>query len=231
VSYSELPGAFAFQGIPHLYSAAEACIHEFHHNRLFCLEECEPILAGDALGTEDHAGYYSPWREGLRPLRGILHGAYVTAAQLRFWLAVARAPDTEGMLADFVTGQLIRQPVVVDLGLGQLERHARFTEERLYGAQRARPGNERRLAGSVSLGPRRCAAPGGRFGSAAATARGRCARHRASRDELAGFRRPGSAAPAALTRGPRPRADRERAGRADQRPVFGSIGGIAGRRC
>ena len=129
VSYSELPGAFAFQGIPHLYSAAEACIHEFHHNRLFCLEECEPILAGDALGTEDHAGYYSPWREGLRPLRGILHGAYVTAAQLRFWLAVARAPDTRDRLADFVAGQLIRQPVVIDLGLVQLERHARFTRE------------------------------------------------------------------------------------------------------
>jgi HEXXH motif-containing protein len=129
VSFSELPGAFAFQGIPHLYSAAEACIHEFHHNRLFCLEECQPILAGDALGTEDHAGYYSPWREGLRPLRGILHGAYVTAAQLRFWLAVAKAPDTRGLLADFVVGQVIRQPVVIDLGLGQLERHARFTPE------------------------------------------------------------------------------------------------------
>jgi HEXXH motif-containing protein len=129
VSYSELPGAFAFQGIPNLYSAAEACVHEFHHNRLFCLEESEPILAGDALGTEDHAGYYSPWREGLRPLRGILHGAYVTTAQLRFWLAVAQAPDTQGMLADFVAGQLIRQPIVIDLGLGQLERHARFTRQ------------------------------------------------------------------------------------------------------
>lgn len=127
VSYSELPGTFAFQGIPHAYGAAESCIHEFHHNRLFCIEECEPILAGGALGTEDDADYYSPWREGLRPLRGILHGVYVTVAQLRFWLAVARAPDTQGMLADFVAGQLIRQPVVVDLGLGQLERHARLT--------------------------------------------------------------------------------------------------------
>jgi hypothetical protein len=115
--------------LPASYSAAEACIHEFHHNRLFCLEECQPILAGDALGTEDDAGYYSPWREGLRPLRGVLHGAYVTAAQLRFWLAVAKAPDTRGLLAEFVVGQLIRQPVVVDLGLGQLERHARFTPE------------------------------------------------------------------------------------------------------
>jgi len=129
VSFSELPGAFAFQGIPNVYSAAEASIHEFHHNRLFCLEESTPILAGDALGTEDDARHYSPWREGLRPLRGVLHGAYVTAAQLRFWLAVAQAPDTKGMLADFVAGQLVRQTVVVDLGLGQLERHARFTPE------------------------------------------------------------------------------------------------------
>jgi HEXXH motif-containing protein len=129
VSYSELPGAFAFQGIPHAYSVAESSVHEFHHDRLFCLEECEPILMGESLGTEDHAGYYSPWRENLRPLRGVLHGAYVTAAQLRFWLAVAKAPDTKGTLADFVMAQLIRQPVVIDLALGQLERHARLTSE------------------------------------------------------------------------------------------------------
>jgi HEXXH motif-containing protein len=127
ISHSELPGAFAFQGIANPYSAAEASIHEFHHNRLFCLEECEPILVGDALGTEDHAGYYSPWREGLRPLRGILHGAYVSLAQLRFWIAVAQTPETGGLLAEFVTGQMIRQSLVVDLGLGQLERHAEFT--------------------------------------------------------------------------------------------------------
>jgi HEXXH motif-containing protein len=168
VSYSELPGAFAFQGIPHLYSAAEACIHEFHHNRLFCLEECEPILAGDALGTEDHAGYYSPWREGLRPLRGILHGAYVTAAQLRFWLAVAKAPDTQGMLADFVNGQLIRQPVVVDLGLGQLERHARFTPEGERLVAQLRSDLEELTAEAGRLGvpwdaETLALAPGGRF--------------------------------------------------------------------
>jgi HEXXH motif-containing protein len=129
VSFSELPGAFAFQGLPYPHSAAEACIHEFHHNRLFCLEECEPILAGDTLGTEDNANYYSPWREGLRPLRGVLHGTYVTAAQFRFWLAMERAPETRGTVADFVAAQIIRQSVVVDIGLGQLERYGRFTSE------------------------------------------------------------------------------------------------------
>jgi HEXXH motif-containing protein len=168
VSYSELPGAFSFRGMPHPFSAAEASIHEFHHNRLFCLEECEPILAGDALGTEDHAGYYSPWREGLRPLRGILHGAYVTAAQLRFWLAVAKAPDTQGMLADFVTGQLIRQPVVVDLGLGQLERHARFTPEGERLVAQLRSDLEELTAEAGRLGvpwdaETLALAPGGRF--------------------------------------------------------------------
>ena len=168
VSYSELPGAFAFQGIPNLYSSAEACVHEFHHNRLFCLEESEPILVGDALGTEDHAGFYSPWREGLRPLRGILHGAYVTAAQLRFWLAVARAPDTQGMLAEFVAGQLIRQPVVIDLGLGQLARHARFTPEgaRLVAQLRADVdalAEEARELGIPWDADAVALAPGGRF--------------------------------------------------------------------
>jgi HEXXH motif-containing protein len=125
VSYSELPGAFSFRGMPHPFSAAEASIHEFHHNRLFCLEERAPWLEGERLGTDDDAGFYSPWREELRPLRGILHGVYVTAAQLRFWLEVLGSAT--GGAARFVRGQLVRQPLMLELGLGQLERHGRFT--------------------------------------------------------------------------------------------------------
>jgi HEXXH motif-containing protein len=125
VSYSELPGAFSFRGIAHPYSAAEASIHEFHHNRLFRLEERGPWLEGERLGTDDDAGFYSPWREELRPLRGVLHGVYVTAAQLRFWLEFARSAT--GDAAHFARVQLVRQPLVIELGLGQLARHARFT--------------------------------------------------------------------------------------------------------
>jgi HEXXH motif-containing protein len=127
VSYSELPGGFAFRGIPHPHAAAEMCIHESHHNRLFCLEELEPILAGDDLGTEEGALFYSPWREDLRPLRGLFHAVYVNTPQTRFWLEVLRARDgDEGTLA-YAEDLLIRYPLMLEIGILQLERFAEFT--------------------------------------------------------------------------------------------------------
>jgi len=127
VSFSELPGSFAFRGVPNPYSAAEACIHEFHHNRLFCLEEFEPVLEGEDLGTDDDARFYSPWREGPRPLRGVFHAVYVTVAQVRFWIDVLRRGDADESVLGFATDQLIRHPLMLELGLLQLERFAHFT--------------------------------------------------------------------------------------------------------
>jgi len=127
VSYSELPGGFAFRGIPHAHVAAEMTIHETHHNRLFCLEEIEPILASDDLGAADDAAYYSPWREELRPLRGLFHAVYVYIPQTRFWVNVLRKREGDDVTLEYAKDVLVRYPLMLEIGIQQLERFARFT--------------------------------------------------------------------------------------------------------
>lgn len=127
VSYSDLPGAFAFRAVPNPYSAAEACIHEFHHNRLFALEAEEPLLAPAPGATDADAVYYSPWRDEPRPIRGLLHAVYVTLAQTELWLSVYADESTDEPVRRFATDQLVRHPLMIDLGMRQLERFAPFT--------------------------------------------------------------------------------------------------------
>jgi HEXXH motif-containing protein len=50
---------------------AEGILHECMHLQLTLIEEQTPLLATE---TERHL---SPWRQTLRPTRGILHGLYV----------------------------------------------------------------------------------------------------------------------------------------------------------
>lgn len=128
VSSSELGGAFAFRGVPNPFSAAEAMIHEFHHNRLFALEERETLFEGGALGHEDEALYYSPWRDEPRPLRGILHAIYVTTAQTRLWTEILRRGDAAPEVEAYARNELVRHPLILGIAIGQMDRHARFTE-------------------------------------------------------------------------------------------------------
>lgn len=128
VSSSELGGAFAFRGVPNPYSAAEAMIHEFHHNRLFALEEDGSLFEDGALGHEDEALYYSPWRDEPRPLRGILHAIYVTTAQTRLWIEIVRRGDVDPALEAYARNELVRHPLILEIAIGQMDRHARLTK-------------------------------------------------------------------------------------------------------
>lgn len=73
MSDSGLPGAImsTVDGPPVL---AESIVHEFRHNLLHQLERCYPLYADDSPRGAD---YYSPWRDDLRPLHGILHALFV----------------------------------------------------------------------------------------------------------------------------------------------------------
>ncbi len=127
VSYSELPGAFAVRGIPNPLVVGEPIVHEYHHNRLFCLEDLEPVLEGDALGTDDEALYYSPWRQDLRPVRGILHAVYVTIPQTRYWLGAYRSGATRAPERAVMLDAMARAVPSLVLGIDLLERFGRFT--------------------------------------------------------------------------------------------------------
>jgi HEXXH motif-containing protein len=127
ISSSELPGAFVCSVPCDVYELAATFIHEFHHNRLFYLEEqgsfFEP-LEEDAIEGEIH---YSPWRDTPRPLHGLLHALYVYIPVLRFWGALVRQQVLAGMQLAYAHDQLARIPFQLRIGVNQLRQHAKFT--------------------------------------------------------------------------------------------------------
>jgi HEXXH motif-containing protein len=124
-SHSDLPGFAILQGIPNAHHVAEMLLHELHHQRLFALEEGDPLLDTDR--DTDEARFYSPWRDDPRPLRGILHATYVHFPVTRFWIDVGTAselaPETRALARDRAARGLAQ----LGIGLHQLRRHAAWT--------------------------------------------------------------------------------------------------------
>jgi hypothetical protein len=127
ISSSELPGAFVCSVPCDSYELAATFIHEFHHNRLYYIEETGPffeLTENDEFEGENH---YSPWRETLRPLHGLLHALYVYLPVFRFWSAAVRESGLIGPRLAYAKDQLGRIPFQLRVGVNQLRRHAKFT--------------------------------------------------------------------------------------------------------
>ena len=77
-SSNELPGAFCLTAVKDHNLLTEQIVHECSHAFLFLLQELDPLLDisvhGDGWGEPLE---YSPWRDDLRPLNGLLHGLVV----------------------------------------------------------------------------------------------------------------------------------------------------------
>jgi len=129
VSHSELPGAYIVSMLDDPLIMADRCIHELHHNRLFCLEE-----KGGALFDEERqdsirdARFYSPWRDEPRPLHGLLHALYVFQPVWHFWRRVQEAGSAPELTLSFAEDQLQRIPQQLELAAAVLRRHGAFTE-------------------------------------------------------------------------------------------------------
>ncbi|MGK7939254.1 MAG: AMP-binding protein [Crocosphaera sp.] len=127
LSSSDFPGALICSVIDNPYRLADNFIHEFHHNRLFLIEQNNPLLLDSLEEDKTNNNYYSPWRQDLRPLRGILHATYVYTPVAQFWLNVYQGGATRQLL-DCSKSQLIRIPLQLQIGLEQLRKYAKFTD-------------------------------------------------------------------------------------------------------
>lgn len=150
MTHSDLPGAFILSVVDDPWELADTIIHEFHHNRLFFLEEGGAFFADAAQNTASDASYYSPWRDDPRPLDGILHAVYVHLPVCDYWTRVLRDARLERATRAYALDRLSRFPAQIGMGLDQLRRHARFTRrgrELMRELERRFATLQRRLAG------------------------------------------------------------------------------------
>jgi HEXXH motif-containing protein len=80
---SHVPGLLFVGGSPRLLTVVEALIHEAGHARLHHANEVHPLVP-----QGQSESFYSPWRADPRPSSGVLHGFYVFALVLLFWIDV-----------------------------------------------------------------------------------------------------------------------------------------------
>lgn len=62
---------------------AESLLHEAMHLKLTLIEQEVPLVQPNS-----QSQFYSPWREELRPIQGVLHGMFVFAAVRNFYKAI-----------------------------------------------------------------------------------------------------------------------------------------------
>ena len=128
ISHSDLPGAFICGVVHEPLELGDTLLHEFHHNRLFFIEEIGPFFVDPEDNLQTTGAYYSPWRSDLRPLHGIFHALYVYLPVCRFWLEAYRGGDVTGRRLDYVRDRVVRIPLQLAVAVQQLARYARFTE-------------------------------------------------------------------------------------------------------
>jgi HEXXH motif-containing protein len=123
-SNSAMTGAIWYTSTDQPTLLAEMLIHEHSHNKLFLLQDVDPLLDPILHGTGwDKCVYYSPWRDDPRPLNGIFHGYVVFSEAALFWACRLHSLPTEPLsLRRF--GMLVRQ---LQNARDVLDEHCSFT--------------------------------------------------------------------------------------------------------
>jgi HEXXH motif-containing protein len=128
LTHSDLPGAAICSVAGDAWEMADTLIHELHHNRLFFIEEKIGPLFRDPTAALEAEGFYSPWRDDLRPLHGLLHGLYVYLPVSWFWLDVHRTGEVGASRRCYVVDRVLRIPRQLRLAVDVLRRHAELSE-------------------------------------------------------------------------------------------------------
>jgi hypothetical protein len=73
---------------------AEMIMHENSHQRLFRLQDIDPLIDNVKHGSGwDLCEIYSPWRDDPRPVNGVLHGFIVFSEASKFWFDLIQSAD------------------------------------------------------------------------------------------------------------------------------------------
>ena len=89
-SSEDILGLIYLPGVNTKYDVAECFLHESLHQKLFRIESAVDLFEDHSPMEEE---YYSPWRIDPRPLRMLLHGAFVFTAIAEMWAMFANNPD------------------------------------------------------------------------------------------------------------------------------------------
>ena len=89
-SSEDILGLAYLPGVDTRYDVAECFLHEALHQKLFRIETGINFFENNSPKEEQ---YYSPWRTDPRPLRMLLHGAFVFTAVAEMWAMFANNPD------------------------------------------------------------------------------------------------------------------------------------------
>jgi HEXXH motif-containing protein len=124
---SDLPGTFVMPCSPNPYTNAECIVHEYFHNRLFALEELGPVFADPDEEAGRGEGIFSPWRAEVRPVKGLLHSAYVFAPVAELWLDVWLQGGADELQLAFALDDTIRHRLQLRIGVELLRRRGGLT--------------------------------------------------------------------------------------------------------
>ena len=142
ISYSEPTLPFSiFVGIDLKLQAnpdirlAESILHECMHLQLMLIEECTLLIAAD----NEH--YLLPWRQALRPTRGVLHALYVFRVIQDFFSALLASVSLSEDEHIHVTRRL--KDIEIEVGrLGDLSSSQDLTPAGRALVERLQAGNE-----------------------------------------------------------------------------------------
>jgi hypothetical protein len=85
----EIMGLIFVPGVKDPFDIAECLLHEALHQKLARAEEGAMVFVDD----NEEEIYYSPWRSDPRPLRMLMHGAYVFTAVALLWLDLSKTME------------------------------------------------------------------------------------------------------------------------------------------
>jgi hypothetical protein len=84
---------------------AESCVHEHLHNRLYLLDEALPLT----VKSENPRAYFSPWKQTMRTIEGMLHAIYVFSHLAWFWRTAGEKVDGLKEYAAFNVAEQVGQ--------------------------------------------------------------------------------------------------------------------------